>query len=539
MKSKKHFEVYGYYLTGNPDEADHSFHYSDSVVDKLTEAYDLALSARSRALPKLLKLVDKYDKVPVFKNYLSVYYMQCKEEQKAFAVNQRIVREHPEYLHGRLNLAAQYILRDELEKALEILGAELDLKAMYPDREVFHFNEFESFTSVACDYLSAVGRMEEATMRLETLEEVYPDSPKIPHIRGRLQMAKYVRWRQHIVGKGYDEECQTDQPPQLKHTELQVLYEKGLRIPDAELRALLALPRESLIDDLKAILRDSVCRYEYFAYDQSKEWEEETHTFPLHALFMLTELRAYDQLPFMLDILGQGEEYLEFWYGDHLFETIWPLIYLLGRDQLATLQAFVLEPDIHHDGKTVVAQAVSQIPFHQPDRKEEVLNWFKGIFTYFLDHLGEESLIDPDAVTHLTSNLMDLPDGAKLMSFAERFYEEGLIDTTIIGDLDEFRKEVRRVESDNHGLPLFDSMFEHYEHIRTKWYGYMTEEEQIAADAAFEKKVEEFKREELRLAQRNTQMPGPSQAKPDPKVGRNDPCPCGSGKKYKKCCWNK
>ena len=22
----------------------------------------------------------------------------------------------------------------------------------------------------------------------------------------------------------------------------------------------------------------------------------------------------------------------------------------------------------------------------------------------------------------------------------------------------------------------------------------------------------------------------------DPKIGRNEPCPCGSGKKYKKCC---
>jgi preprotein translocase subunit SecA len=22
----------------------------------------------------------------------------------------------------------------------------------------------------------------------------------------------------------------------------------------------------------------------------------------------------------------------------------------------------------------------------------------------------------------------------------------------------------------------------------------------------------------------------------EPKVGRNDPCPCGSGKKYKQCC---
>jgi uncharacterized protein YecA (UPF0149 family) len=28
----------------------------------------------------------------------------------------------------------------------------------------------------------------------------------------------------------------------------------------------------------------------------------------------------------------------------------------------------------------------------------------------------------------------------------------------------------------------------------------------------------------------------PSKANITPKVGRNDPCPCGSGKKYKKCC---
>lgn len=27
--------------------------------------------------------------------------------------------------------------------------------------------------------------------------------------------------------------------------------------------------------------------------------------------------------------------------------------------------------------------------------------------------------------------------------------------------------------------------------------------------------------------------------KKQPKIGRNDPCPCGSGKKYKKCCMNK
>lgn len=32
------------------------------------------------------------------------------------------------------------------------------------------------------------------------------------------------------------------------------------------------------------------------------------------------------------------------------------------------------------------------------------------------------------------------------------------------------------------------------------------------------------------------QIQNQPQVRENPKVGRNDPCPCGSGKKYKKCC---
>jgi len=42
---------------------------------------------------------------------------------------------------------------------------------------------------------------------------------------------------------------------------------------------------------------------------------------------------------------------------------------------------------------------------------------------------------------------------------------------------------------------------------------------------------------EWRLASyETTQIPTSSFAAPKEKVGRNEPCPCGSGKKYKKCC---
>ena len=38
---------------------------------------------------------------------------------------------------------------------------------------------------------------------------------------------------------------------------------------------------------------------------------------------------------------------------------------------------------------------------------------------------------------------------------------------------------------------------------------------------------------------KSASFPPPASAAPfqkDPKIGVNDPCPCGSGKKYKKCC---
>ena len=34
----------------------------------------------------------------------------------------------------------------------------------------------------------------------------------------------------------------------------------------------------------------------------------------------------------------------------------------------------------------------------------------------------------------------------------------------------------------------------------------------------------------------NLGVHAPESRRSNPKVGRNDPCPCGSGEKYKKCC---
>jgi SEC-C motif-containing protein len=47
----------------------------------------------------------------------------------------------------------------------------------------------------------------------------------------------------------------------------------------------------------------------------------------------------------------------------------------------------------------------------------------------------------------------------------------------------------------------------------------------------------EFRREGDTWYFYDGRMVGPGQVRREtPKIGRNDPCPCGSGKKYKKCC---
>jgi uncharacterized protein YchJ len=56
-------------------------------------------------------------------------------------------------------------------------------------------------------------------------------------------------------------------------------------------------------------------------------------------------------------------------------------------------------------------------------------------------------------------------------------------------------------------------------------------------DGLFKRTVDpDLLTEEEQMLQ-NTKPVDPIEANPEP--GRNDPCPCGSGKKYKKCCWGK
>jgi preprotein translocase subunit SecA len=62
------------------------------------------------------------------------------------------------------------------------------------------------------------------------------------------------------------------------------------------------------------------------------------------------------------------------------------------------------------------------------------------------------------------------------------------------------------------------------------------EEDVFKTYARLYKEARAEEKRKAREAQKLRARPAVRPAKGAPKVGRNDPCPCGSGKKYKKCC---
>lgn len=71
-------------------------------------------------------------------------------------------------------------------------------------------------------------------------------------------------------------------------------------------------------------------------------------------------------------------------------------------------------------------------------------------------------------------------------------------------------------------------------HVKTK--NRMKEVAKIFEENNWEYKIEIATDQPEDIADLETLLNWPKPQEAEKKVGRNEPCPCGSGKKYKKCC---
>lgn len=523
---KNQYTAYGYYITSEPGFQNARYGVTPELEAQFEPLFNATQNKKDgKIIERLTALIEKYPKIPALKNYLSSAFHVRGNIEKAREVNAWVLAEHPDYLFARVNEAHKLIEEGKLDQVPALLGEAMEIKSLYPGRELFHISEVATFYRCAVRYFVACGNKELAENRFQILRELAPDHPDTWEAEKYLTTSPtgYANWLANIQSTMNSVEKLKEKrkpkhkkAPNFYHPEINLLYEIGIDISETTLLQILDLPRETLTKDLEKVLEDVVERFDYFV---EQPWEEANTHAALHALFLLMELNAVDSLPKVLSFLSSDEDVLGFWIGDHITETLWQSIYALGFNATDALGEFLLAPEVHTFCKTAVSETLAQIALHHPERREEIINVFNSVFNEFVNTGPDDPLLDDTFIGLSISDTIDC-GFIELLPLIKKLHELDYVDMSINGTYADVINEFERYSKHNYKRELF-SIFELYDHVLTTWAGYNEDDDD----------EEDFDDLDLPI------FPTP-QSLSSPKIGRNDPCPCGSGKKYKKCCGN-
>ena len=533
---KKELLLSGYEITSDENFPKKLNPIPHSLEFQIEDLYELAYKGKKSAVKKFIRLIEKYPGVPLLKNYLSVLYSNMGQIEKSHEVNHLIVAEHPDYLFGKLNLAAEYFIKNEYDKIPEVLGEYMELKKLCPERDIFHIVEVSGFFKISILYFSATGDLEQAEIRLDILREIAPGSEDLEMAEMYFKIDRMdavinnmAKVKEVFIDVEAKKTVLTDieAQPEFSHKQIYLLYENDFFLDKKIIAEILALPRKSLIEDLNRVLEDSIVRFNYFKTEADNGWfDDMTYSFVAHALFLLSEIEATESLENILEVLRQDGDYFNLYIGDILIEYMWLALYKTANFELDICKQFMFEPGIYTFSKTSVSEMVSQIALHQPERKDEAIQWFRDVFRFFLNSSLKDNVIDSNLLGLLVNNVLDFK-GTELIPEIEELYKKEIVDLNSCGDIDGVKKHFSDHREINHKKEIF-SIFDVYEKIQL-WaddndiydYNDYDEEDEDKEDNSFYSYDDG---QPIRTSK---------------KVGRNDPCPCGSGKKYKKCCMNK
>ena len=545
------FSLKQYKLSSDPHLLDKQNHINAEIHEIIENIHPDVLKGRKYLLKKLPRLIQQYPKAPIFKNLLASVHKERGEVDQAFKINRQLVKEHPDYLFGKLNFAIELLAQKDFEKITALLGNTMELQSLYPERDEFHIEEFISFNQIAVLYFLAQDDIEQAEIRTAMMTEANPDHPKTLHVNEELRhyMLMKVAERKQKEIETYIEpqekdrrsHLQTTKPPTFNFPlQMQWLYEEDYDFSKNKLQSLLQLKREPLIEDLQKVLHDAIARYDYF---MENDEQDETPLFPIHAIFLSCELNAEETVPSIFEILQQDEEFYEVWFGDFINDIVNSIVYVFGEKHLDQFFNFLKKPNLYTYSQTYISEALLQLLKDKPQLRNQLLERYKYLLQFFIDKKDDKNHANNVAYGLIISDVTDA--GFKeLFPEIEQLFKLNLVAEDICGDLESVEKDIQQKNLINTNNTFFKADIfekyrlwkEDYENHLEREFGNLDDELPDFHNDTYDFEDEVFDEEAFKRIALYNEDKQPIVKHKEP--GRNDPCPCGSGKKYKKCCLN-
>lgn len=543
---------YGISLTDKPK----SDIQDPALINELEDLYYASQETPRLAIPRIIKMMSLLPEDTSLNNHLFVAYTKSGQEKKAKEVLENTLKQHPDYLFGPVN----YLLFNPTEKWVLAhgpkLGKNLDIHDWPAEIDgKYHFTEFEAFEKAAILYLIYQDKLDEAKDRLNRLLDLGVQEEAIGFHLNAYQKQLITGFTQRRVRT----EARMISPPvissvdidalsrefKLSHPELDVLIDLNLEEMDEEmLNSILALPRPTLIADLRLLLRQAFIHYAECDGNDGDNWFQQ----PIHALYILGALEASEALPDVLDMLRIGEHFLDFFTGDYPDIYFQPAFFALAKKETEQLAKYLREPHNFYMDRSLVAETLAQIGLHFPGQRDRVIEIFRDLWEYMLANPTDRTFLDTNFLSATINDVIDLR-ATSLLPLIRQFFERGWIDENHAGDLLAVEKEIVLPPDKACIAPQPLTPFEYYNKAYRKRRAKPNNQiplEQLDTPLDLilrERMIRQMSKNNTPLNQFFSEQLPAGLSNPvvhaTPKVGRNEPCPCGSGKKYKQCCLKK
>lgn len=240
----------------------------------------------------------------------------------------------------------------------------------------------------------------------------------------------------------------------------------AIALSHEQVDTLLALPHESLRHDLEQLIMyhlglgcDGV---------PEKTDGEEFVGVICNAVMLLAEVgNADSSLDVVFEVLRQSEDFYDYHICDCGTEAFVPTIYKLGQNRLDKLMSFMREEGLYDFAKIHVPAAVALIVRHSPERRSEVIEWFRELTVFAAEKLPETQAIDSVIAGFIVNNLMDIK-AKELLPEIEAMFSTGLVDEGNCGR----HKDVVREISDSDRSYITEhitDIYERYDDVRKKF----------------------------------------------------------------------
>ena len=323
--------------------------------------------------------------------------------------------------------------------------------------------------------------------------------------------------------------------PPFAHPVFERLYERDYFIDDAVLREILALGPETAVPELLKITSTTL---DNFLTDElpGEDWLANYYFF--HALYLLHDLQAPAAFDVYRRLLRLDSDSTDFWFGDYLYEDVPNLLGRAAHTRLPELLAMLEDEEMLLQHRLVAASAISRLAREQPALRPAISAFLQRYLRHIIENADQAAQLSPpdaDAIgygleEYLGMLLIDVQEAGlrELEPELRELHRLGLVDESMAGGPDDISFDEPRPL-----LPTPPDIFARYQELRDDPDNYSPFHPDAAAIAV--RRAEEEARLARLRAEYYTRPQPPQPRQVAPNVGRNDPCPCGSGKKYKKC----